>query len=161
MPSSKPGPHGKKDQVIKAVLKLSSYRRAWWAELASGKMITSCRSSKRPHRLICHQLALLVCRRFNFSKKERNQTFNSKCSVGRKHSKLFESYFSNWKSVHPHTPTPANLSLRDMSPSLRNFYFGSVIRHESKFVHRYTPARKEELWPHKPTPVNHTGQLCW
>lgn len=50
---------------------------------------------------------------------------------------------SFWTFLNP--PTPPKSVKRDVSPSLKNFYFGSAIRHESKFVHRYTPARKEEL----------------
>lgn len=74
-------PLDKRPGRIKAVPKPSLYRCAWWKELASCKMITSCCSSKRPHCLICHRLALLVFRLFNSSKKKIH-TFNSTRNVG-------------------------------------------------------------------------------
>lgn len=112
------------------IIHLCLVKRVLGLKMASGTMINYCSSSKRSHVVICHQLALLKKK-----KKKSNRTRN----VGRNHSKHF------WK---PPPPQPPHQSVRqDLSPSLRNFYFGSAIRHESKLVHMYTPARKEELWP--------------
>lgn len=52
-----------------------------------------------------------------------------------------------------------NFDRQELSPSLRNFYFGSAIRHESKFVHMYTSCQEGETLTLKPTPVSHSGEL--
>lgn len=134
---SKPGPLEKGPGCIKVE---SLYRCAWWKELALCEIMTSCCLSKRPHRLICHRLALLIFRRFNhlFQHEMWEETTPNYLKI------FFLLEVNFWTFLNP--PPPKSVK-RDVSPSLRNFYFGSAIRHESKFVHRYTPARKEELWP--------------
>lgn len=72
-------------------------------------------------------------------KKEKNKHL-IKHEMWEENTPNYLSFFFYWTSIHP----PKSL-IQDLSPCLRNFYFGSAIRHESKFVHRYTPARKEEL----------------
>lgn len=114
------------------IIHLCLVKRVLGLKMASGTMINYCSSSKRSHVVICYRLALL-------KKKKKSQiehaVFSMKCG-----KKPFQTFLKP-------TPTPHQSVRQDLSPSLRNFYFGSAIRHESKLVHMYTPARKEELWP--------------
>lgn len=113
------------------IIHLCLVKRVLGLKMASGTIINYCSSSKRSHVVICYRLALLKKKKFEHA------VFSMKCG-----KKPFQTFLK----ATP-TPTPHQSVRQDLSPSLRNFYFGSAIRHESKLVHMYTPARKEELWP--------------
>lgn len=147
---SKPGPLEKGPGCIKVV----SYRCAWWKELALCEIVTSCCSSKRPHRLICHRLALLIFRRFNhlFQHEMWEKTTPNYLNF------FFLLEVSFWTFLNPPFPKICQKGCVTIS---QEFLFWKCNQAWVQICSQVYSCQEGGTLTLKPTPVNHAGQLCW